>query len=139
MTLRAANNRFGYYPPRTIDVYYDAIPITEQLVRTAVSKPKDAVLEIVRRVRNSSPDSDLCELLTVLETRIDSSFEAMVRTCTTRLSRRRTRLTRSGAPFRADMVRDRATVTMFWRCMPTSSMHTKPFSQMRRRRPGNAL
>ncbi len=78
--LRATNNRFGYYPPRTIDVYYDAVPITEQLVRTAISRPKDAVLEIVRGVKNSSPmDSDLRELLTVLETRIDSSFEAMVR------------------------------------------------------------
>jgi hypothetical protein len=78
--LRATNNRFGYYPPRTIDVYYDAIPITEQLVRTAVSRPKEAVLDIVRSVKNSSPlDSDLRELLTVLETRIDSSFEAMVR------------------------------------------------------------
>ena len=78
--LRATNNRFGYYPPRTINVYYDAVPITEQLVRTAVSRPKEAVLEIVRSVKYSSPkDSDLRELLTVLETRIDSSFEAMVR------------------------------------------------------------
>jgi hypothetical protein len=80
MTLRATNNRFGYYPPRNIDVYYDAVPITEQLVRTAVSRSKEAVLEIVRSVRNSSPpESDLRELLAVLETRIDSSFEAMVR------------------------------------------------------------
>ncbi len=78
--LRATNNRFGYYPPKTIDVYYDAVPITEQLVRTAVSRSKEAVLEIVRGVRNTSPpESDLRELLAVLETRIDSSFENMVR------------------------------------------------------------
>ncbi|MFI5394695.1 MAG: hypothetical protein ACHQ9S_04110 [Candidatus Binatia bacterium] len=80
MTLRAANNRFGYYSPRKIDVYYDAIPIAEQLVRTAVSRPKEDVLAIVRSVKDTvSSDSDLRELLTVLETRIDSSFEAMVR------------------------------------------------------------
>ncbi len=78
--LRATNNRFGYYPPKTIDIYYDAVPITEQLVRTAVSRQKEAVLEIVRSVRNTSPpDSDLRELLAVLETRIDASFENMVR------------------------------------------------------------
>ena len=80
MTLRATNNRFGYYSPRNIDVYYDAIPITEELVRTVVSRPKEAVLNIVRNVEHESPpDSDLQELLMVLETRIDSSFEAMVR------------------------------------------------------------
>lgn len=80
MTLRATNNRFGVYPHRNIDIYYDAIPITEQLVRTAVSKQKEAVVEIVRDVRNSSPeDSDLRELFAVLETRIDSSFEDMIR------------------------------------------------------------
>jgi hypothetical protein len=37
MMLRATNNRFGVYPYRNIDVYYDAIPITEQLVRAATS------------------------------------------------------------------------------------------------------
>jgi hypothetical protein len=78
--LRATNNRFGYYPPKTIDVYYDAVPITEQLVRTAISRSKEAVLEIVRGVRTTSPpESDLRELMAVLETRIDSSFENMVR------------------------------------------------------------
>lgn len=80
MTLRATNNRYGLYPPRNIDIYYDAVPITEQLVRTAASRPKEAVLAIVRAAKsNSSPNSDLRELLTVLETRIDSSFENMVR------------------------------------------------------------
>ena len=78
--LRATNNRFGVYEARTINVYYDAVPISEQLVRTAVSRSKEAVLEIVRAVRNTSPpDSDLRELLAVLETRIDTSFESMVR------------------------------------------------------------
>ncbi|HBI43534.1 MAG TPA: hypothetical protein DDY78_11870 [Planctomycetales bacterium] len=80
MTLRATNNRYGLYPPRNIDIYYDAVPITEQLVRIAVSRSKEAVLEIVRSVKTSSPkESDLRELFTVLETRIDSSFENMVR------------------------------------------------------------
>lgn len=80
MTLRATNNRFGVYPHRNIDIYYDAIPITEQLVRTAASKPKKDVLEIVRDVRRGSPEeSDLRELFAVLEARIDSSFEDMVR------------------------------------------------------------
>jgi hypothetical protein len=80
MTLRATNNRFGVYPHRNIDIYYDAIPITEQLVRAATSRPKDAILEIVRNVRSCSPEeSDLRELFSVLETRIDSSFEEMVR------------------------------------------------------------
>src|SRR5207253_2393874 len=80
MTLRATNNRYGLYPHRNIDIYYDTVPITEHLVRTAVSRPKEAVLGIVRSVKNSSPEiSDLRELLAVLETRIDSSFENMVR------------------------------------------------------------
>ena len=72
MTLRATNNRYGFYPPRNIDIYYDAVPITEQLVRAAISRHKEKVLEIVRAVKtNSSQDSDLRELLTVLETRIN--------------------------------------------------------------------
>jgi hypothetical protein len=80
MTFRATNNRFGVYPHRNIDVYYDAIPISEQLVRAATSGPKEAILEIVRNVRSCSPaGSDLRELFAVLETRIDSSFEEMVR------------------------------------------------------------
>jgi hypothetical protein len=80
MSLRATNNRFGSYPPRDYDVYYDAVPIAEQLVRTAVSRSKEAVLDIVRNVRNISPaESDLRELFAVLEVRIDSSFEDMVR------------------------------------------------------------
>jgi hypothetical protein len=70
----------GVYPVRNVDIYYDAVPITEQLVRTAVFRSKEGILEIVRSVRDSSsPESDLRELLAVLETRIDSSFEAMVR------------------------------------------------------------
>jgi hypothetical protein len=80
MTLRATNNRFGEYPYRNIDVYYDARPITEALVRAAASRRKEAVVEIVRSTRESSPpDSDLRELFAVLETRIETSFEAMVR------------------------------------------------------------
>jgi hypothetical protein len=80
MTLRATNNRFGVYPYRNIDIYYDAIPITEQLVRAATSAPKEAIVEIVRNVRSDSPEeSDLRELFSVLETRIDTSFEEMVR------------------------------------------------------------
>ena len=80
MVLRATNNRFGVYPYRNIDVYYDAIPITEQLIRAATSGPKDAILEIVRNVRLCSPEeSDLRELFSVLEVRINSSFEEMVR------------------------------------------------------------
>lgn len=81
MTLRATNNRFGVYPHRNIDIYYDAVPITEQLVRTAASRPKEAILEIIRDVRASaSPESDLHEILSVLETKVDTSFEEVVRT-----------------------------------------------------------
>ncbi len=80
MTLRATNNRFGEYPYRNIDVYYDARPITEMLVRAAASRRKEAVVEIVRSIRESSPpDSDLRELFAVLEARIETSFESMVR------------------------------------------------------------
>jgi hypothetical protein len=80
MTLRATNNRFGLYPYRNIDVYYDAIPIAETLMRTAALRPKEAVLEIVRNVRTRSPaESDLRELFAVLEARIDSSFEEVIR------------------------------------------------------------
>lgn len=81
MTLRATNNRFGQYPHRNIDIYYDAIPISEQLVRTAASHPKEAILEIVRQVQTRASDgSDLIELFTVLTKRIDHSFEEFVRT-----------------------------------------------------------
>src|SRR5262249_25725232 len=80
MTLRATNNRFGEYPYRNIDVYYDARPITELLVRAAASRRKEAVVEIVRSIREGSPpDSDLRELFAVLEARIETSFESMVR------------------------------------------------------------
>jgi hypothetical protein len=80
MMLRATNNRFGLYPHRNIDVYYDAIPITEQLVRSAASGPKDSIVKIIRGVQANSPEgSDLRELLSVLEVRVDTSFEEMVR------------------------------------------------------------
>src|ERR1700730_5425454 len=80
MMLRATNNRFGLYPYRNIDIYYDAIPITEQLVRSATSGPKEAIVNVVRNVQSNSPEeSDLRELFAVLEVRIDTSFEAMVR------------------------------------------------------------
>jgi hypothetical protein len=80
MALRATNNRFGVYPHRNINVYYDAVPITEDLVRAAASGPKNSVLEVVRNVQSRSPEeSDLRELLSVLEGRIESSFEEMVR------------------------------------------------------------
>jgi hypothetical protein len=86
MALRATNNRFGVYPYRNIDIYYDAIPITEQLIRAATSGPKVAILDIVRNVRSSSPkESDLRELFSVLETRIDSSFEEMLRAIGTKM------------------------------------------------------
>jgi len=81
MMLRATNNRFGRYPFRNIDIYYDAIPITEQLVRAAAFRPKEALLDIVRKVHlDCSEGSDLHELLAVLEARIDSLFEEVVRT-----------------------------------------------------------
>jgi hypothetical protein len=80
MTLRAINNRFGFYPHRNIDIYYDAVPIAEHLVRIVASRYKEAVMQIVRNVRNSAPqDSVLRQLFTVLESRIDTSFEKMVR------------------------------------------------------------
>ncbi len=79
-SLRATNNRFGVYPHRDIDIYYDAIPITESLVRRAYSGSKEAVLVIIRGVKDRSPDSsELRALLGVIESRVDSSFEQMVR------------------------------------------------------------
>lgn len=79
-TLRATNNRFGVYPHRNIDIFYDAIPITEKLVRAAASGQKDKIVGIVHEASDQSPEeSDLRELLAVLETRIDSAFEEVVR------------------------------------------------------------
>jgi hypothetical protein len=81
MTLRATNNRFGLYPHRNIDIYYDAIPIAEEIMRAAASRSMEALLEIIRNVRTcSSEGSDLQELLGVLEDRIDTLFEDVVRT-----------------------------------------------------------
>lgn len=80
MTLRAANNRYGKYPYRNIDVCYDAVPISEELVRASTQKKKDAILDLIRKVReNTETDSDLRELLSVLEKRVDDTYEAMVR------------------------------------------------------------
>jgi hypothetical protein len=80
MTLRATNNRFGLYPPRVVDIYYDAVPITERLVRAATSHHKAKLIGIVEQVRGgSAAGSDLRELFSVLQTRIDSSFEEMIR------------------------------------------------------------
>ena len=80
MMLRATNNRFGVYPYRNIDIYYDAIPITEKLIRAATLGPKEAIVEIVRNVRLGSPEeSDLRAIFSVLEARIEASFEQMVR------------------------------------------------------------
>lgn len=79
-SLRATNNRFGVYPHKDIDIYYDAVPITEALVRKAYSGSKEAVLGIIRAVNKSSKEgSELRALLGVLEKRVDSSFEEMVR------------------------------------------------------------
>jgi hypothetical protein len=79
-SLRATNNRFGVYPHKDIDIYYDAVPITEALVRKAYSGSKEAVLGIIRSVsKDSKEGSELRALLGVLEKRIDSSFEDMVR------------------------------------------------------------
>lgn len=78
-TLRATNNRFGEYPHRNVDIYYDAIPIAEELVRAAATKPKDEILQIVGEIQQrAGEDSDLHELLAVLEGRIDALFEAVV-------------------------------------------------------------
>jgi hypothetical protein len=80
-TLRATNNRFGDYPHRNINIFYDAVPITEKLVRDAAAGPKTKIVEIVRGAADASPEeSDLRELMAVLETRIDTAFEEVVRT-----------------------------------------------------------
>ncbi|MGH7296726.1 MAG: hypothetical protein ACRELB_17435 [Polyangiaceae bacterium] len=80
MTLRATNNRFGLYPHRNIDIYYDAVPISEEIVRAAGTRQKDAVIELVQKVRESaSEESDLRELTVILEGRIDILFEEVVR------------------------------------------------------------
>ncbi|MBX9680762.1 MAG: hypothetical protein K2X38_18555 [Gemmataceae bacterium] len=79
-SLRATNNRFGVYPHKDIDIYYDAVPITESLVRKAYSGSKEAVLGIIRTVNKSSKEgSEFRALVGVLEKRVDSSFEEMVR------------------------------------------------------------
>ena len=56
------------------------MPITEALLRKAYSASKEAVLKIICGVKETSPDgSELRALLGVLEKRVDSSFEQMVR------------------------------------------------------------
>ena len=78
MVLRATNNRFGEYPARDIDIFYDAIPIAEGLVRVAGTRPKDAILEIIRGVRGAASNgSALHEVLSVLETQVNTSFNMM--------------------------------------------------------------
>jgi hypothetical protein len=75
MTLGATNNRFGVYPYRNIDIYYDAIPITEQLVRTATSGTKEAIPEIVRNVRSCSPpESERAVGVTMLDYLRNTAF-----------------------------------------------------------------
>jgi len=78
-TLRATNARFGVYEPRNIDVYYDAVPIAESIVREVMRSPKDKVMEAVEVIeQNASPESDLKPFIRNLKVQINSYHESLV-------------------------------------------------------------
>ena len=80
MTLRATNNRFGEYPPRLIDICYDAKPVVEKLATKVASRRKDKVMEIVRNIQaQSSETSELQRLMPLLEERINEAYNSFIK------------------------------------------------------------
>ena len=80
MTLRATNNRYGEYPPRDIDICYDARPVVEKLVRQVASRRKEKILVVIQSIKDQvSETSELQRLMPLLEERIDRAFEGFVR------------------------------------------------------------
>jgi len=80
MTLRATNNRCGKYPPRDIDVCYDAKPVVEKLVRQLATGRKDKILRVISDIKAQvSETSELKRLMPILEERVNSVFEEFIR------------------------------------------------------------
>lgn len=77
MSLRATNNRFGRYEPRSIDVFYDAAPIAEKLARQTMDKPKNDLLETVQ-VIGQNGSTDLGRLMKMLEVQIKTDYQKLV-------------------------------------------------------------
>ena len=80
MTLRATNNRDGIYPPRDIDVCYDAKPVVERLVRQLATGRKEKILKVISGIKEQvSETSELQRLMPILEERVNSVFEEFIR------------------------------------------------------------
>lgn len=77
MSLRATNNRFGRYEPRSIDVYYDAVPIAEKLARQMMDKPKNDMLETVQVIGQNGSE-DLGRLMQMLEVQIKADYQTLI-------------------------------------------------------------
>lgn len=80
MTLRATNNRDGVYPPRDIDVCYDAKPVVEKLVRQLATGRKEKILKVISGIKEQVTEtSELQRLMPILEDRVNSVFEEFIR------------------------------------------------------------
>lgn len=80
MWLVATNNRYGWYPYRTIDIYYDAIGIIEILIRIAANGRKEKILKDIIEIKTKSPPtSQLQRFVPILEERINKAYEEFVR------------------------------------------------------------
>ena len=79
MTLRATVNRYGIYDQK-IDMFYDAKPVVERLVRQLSTRHKDKILAVISEIKAQvSETSELQRLMLILEERVNSVFEEFVR------------------------------------------------------------
>lgn len=78
MTLRATNNRNGVYLPN-IDVYFDAIPVVEELVKQLATGRKEKILKVISGIKEQVSDtSELQRLMPILEERVNTVFKEFI-------------------------------------------------------------
>lgn len=80
MSLRATNKRFGVYEPRSIDIYFDAVSIVENLARKNMWEPKFRIVQAVESIEDRASDVlNLQPLMQNFKSQIDILYESLVR------------------------------------------------------------
>ena len=78
-TLRAINNREGYYPPRDINIFEAGGYAVQRMIEQRAKAPKDKVLGILADLeRNVADDSDLRPLVRAFSSQIDTFYRAFI-------------------------------------------------------------
>ncbi|MBD2247557.1 hypothetical protein [Nostoc sp. FACHB-888] len=79
MVFRAINNRFGTYNIRGIDIYFDALHVSEKLLRDRLIEPKAEIIGAIEFVEEHASDtSGLKPVMQILKEQVDEFFEKTV-------------------------------------------------------------